>query len=307
MKILVSGLVNVETSVKVREFPINYFPIDYPFFGVNTNVGGVGFNVSKALSTLGDEVSFVSFAGKDATGDLIEETLRKTGLETRFLQKTLENSAQSVVLFDQSGRREIYCDLKDIQERRIDISLFENELDSSDAVVCCNINFNRELLHEAKRRGKLIATDVHVLSNIEDDYNREFLESADIVFLSDEALPCPAEEFISALKNRYGMKIIVLGQGANGATLFERASGSAQDAVDSIVHFNCVPCPNVVNTVGAGDALFSAFVHFYAKGFSAHESLKRAQIFASHKISFNGASIGFLSEGEVESRIPAER
>ncbi len=32
-KILVSGLVNTETTVKIKEFPIPYFPIDYPFFG----------------------------------------------------------------------------------------------------------------------------------------------------------------------------------------------------------------------------------------------------------------------------------
>jgi ribokinase len=31
-KILVSGLVNTETTVKIKEFPIPYFPIDYPFF-----------------------------------------------------------------------------------------------------------------------------------------------------------------------------------------------------------------------------------------------------------------------------------
>ena len=40
-KILVSGLINTETTVKIKEFPIEYFPIDYPFFGVNTRVSGV--------------------------------------------------------------------------------------------------------------------------------------------------------------------------------------------------------------------------------------------------------------------------
>ena len=31
-KILVSGLVNVETTCAVRQFPVEYYPIDYPFF-----------------------------------------------------------------------------------------------------------------------------------------------------------------------------------------------------------------------------------------------------------------------------------
>ena len=52
MKILVSGLLNIETTVAVKEFPINYYPIDYPFFGVNSGVGGVGYNIAKALFVL---------------------------------------------------------------------------------------------------------------------------------------------------------------------------------------------------------------------------------------------------------------
>ena len=51
-----------------------------------------------------------------------------------------------------------------------------------------------------------------------------------------------------------------------------------------------------MNTVGAGDALFSAFTHFYVKGKSAIESLRYATIFASYKIGESGASKGFLSE-----------
>jgi ribokinase len=296
MNVLVSGLVNIETPVSVRGFPINYYPIDYPFFGIGMNVGGVGYNAAKALKTLGDNVTFVSFTGNDITGNIIEETLHNDGIETKYLQRTLECSAQSVVLVEPSGRRQIYCDLKDIQDRRLDCSFVRAEIENTDTVVCCNINFNRTLLHEAKRLGKRIATDVHVLSDINDEYNREFLECADIVFLSDEGLPCSPHDFLTALKNQYGMSIIVLGQGSSGATLYERSS-------DSITHYGCVPCSQVVNTVGAGDALFSAFIHFYTKGLSAADALLRAQTFASEKIKHNGASIGFLTEEEVESRI----
>ena len=46
--------------------------------------------------------------------------------------------------------------------------------------------------------------------------------------------------------------------------------------------------------------MFSAFVHFYAKGMEETECLKRAQIFASLKIAYNGASLGFATEEEIE-------
>ena len=56
----------------------------------------------------------------------------------------------------------------------------------------------------------------------------------------------------------------------------------------------------VVNTVGAGDALFSAFVHYFAEGFPPLEALLRAELFASAKIRANGAAKGFITAGELE-------
>ena len=56
----------------------------------------------------------------------------------------------------------------------------------------------------------------------------------------------------------------------------------------------------VVNTVGAGDALFSSFIHFYAKGLKPIDCLKRAEVFAAYKIGFDGASVGFTDEETVE-------
>ena len=67
-KILVSGLCNIETTLKVNKFPIEYYPIDYPFFGIKSSVSGVAYNISKALKTLGDDVTLVSYVGNDFEG-----------------------------------------------------------------------------------------------------------------------------------------------------------------------------------------------------------------------------------------------
>jgi ribokinase len=40
--ILVSGLINVEINIKVDKFPVEYSPVEYNFFGVETDVSGVG-------------------------------------------------------------------------------------------------------------------------------------------------------------------------------------------------------------------------------------------------------------------------
>lgn len=291
MNILVSGLVNTETTAQVRGFPIPYYPIDYPFFGVNTAVSGVGFNLAKAMKTLGDQVCLRSMTGDDFSASFIRHTLQCEGIDYSGVLPRVRQTASSVVLYDPEGKRQIYCDLKDIQETAYPFS--PADLDGIDLVIACNINFNRALLPLAKAAGKTIATDVHVLSNIYDDYNREFMDAADILFLSDEAIGEYYADFIQTLAATYPSKIIVLGRGSKGAAIYLRADGS-------ITELPAVYAGQVVNTVGAGDALFSGFLHFYVKGYAPLDALHRAQIFAAHKITVSGAANGFISEGAVE-------
>ena len=53
-QILVSGLINIETTLKVDSFPLEYKPVRYPFFGIQSTVSGVGYNIAKALTMVGE-------------------------------------------------------------------------------------------------------------------------------------------------------------------------------------------------------------------------------------------------------------
>lgn len=292
MNILVSGLLNTETTTAVRGFPIEYYPIDYAFFGVNTAVSGVAFNLAKALTTLGDTVRMTSMTGRDFAAAYIRDALRELGIPGEYVQSKLGQTPSSVVLYDPEGKRQIYCDLKDIQETAYDFD--RSMLEGIDLVVACNINFNRPLLSLARQSGKIIATDVHVLSDIHDEYNREFMEQADILFLSDEAVGDGYRGFLLQLAQAYPCRIIVMGRGPKGAAMYLRETGQ-------IIEMPAFSAGQVVNTVGAGDALFSSFLHFYAKGMAPIDALRRAQIFAAHKITANGAAQGFVTEQTVEA------
>ena len=293
-KVLVSGLVNTETTVKVKGFPIEYFPIDYPFFGVNTRVSGVAYNIVKALNALGDDVKFITMTGEDFAAGYISSAIREVGISTEYVKATLKETPNSVVLYDGEGKRQIYCDLKDVQDSSYE---FKQEIYADcDVVVACNTNFNRELLKKAKTDGKIIATDVHVLSDINDDYNKDFMENANILFLSDENIKCDYREFLMEIENTYGNDIIVLGMGKKGALMYVKEE-------NKFYELPAVTVGNVINTVGAGDALFSSFIHFYAKGFSPLEALKYAEVFASYKIGFDGASTGFAEEEKLEELV----
>lgn len=291
-RILISGLVNTETTVRVREFPIPYYPVDYPFFGVRTHVSGVGYNLALALSTLGDEAKLLSMTARDFGAEYIGSELKKAGIATEGILPLLRETPSSAVLYDGTGRRQIHCDLKDMQETAYPFP--EDVCRGADLVVATNTNFSRPLLRLAREAGVPIATDVHVLGDIHDDYNRDFMASADILFLSDEGIGEDFGGFLWALKESYGPKIIVLGRGHKGAAIYLRE----QNDIFTLPAVNLGP---VVNTVGAGDALFSAFVHFYARGASPMDALNAAQHFAAAKIRVSGAGRGFVTEAELEA------
>ena len=287
-KILVSGLVNVESTLKVRKFPIDYYPIDYPFFGIKSTVSGVAYNISNALKILDNDVILTSYVGDDFEGEYVLNELKNANICCDFIKKELKETPTSIVLYDEEGKRQIYCDLKDIQEKKYDLSAITNDMD---IIVLCNINFNRENLKNIKN--KIIATDVHVLSNIYDEYNKDFMKYANILFLSDEAININYEEFIMSIENEYHNDIIVLGMGKNGSLMYVKNE-------NKFYHVPAVEVGKIVNTVGAGDALFAGFINYYSKGFTPLESLKKATIVASHKICYNGGAIGHPSEQKVE-------
>lgn len=300
MKVLVSGLINIENNVCVHRFPVEYTPIEYAFNQVQTGISGVAYNVVKGMNALGDKVFPAAIVGKDLTGQMIKNELKANKIDTQCVFQTMENTCTSTVLYDDEGKRKVYCDLKNIQDLVIPFDSVKEKVEEADGLVICNINFNDELIHRTKETGKPVFTDVHVLSDIHDQYNSRFLKNADIVFLSDEGICGKHEDFLLSIWNEYQNKYIVLGQGKAGAMILD---GSAKK-IFCVASVNTRP---VVNTVGAGDALFSCFVHYYLKSLKKSplktdvvECLKKAVTFASWKIGQSGGACGFCNERELE-------
>ncbi len=289
--ILVSGLINIETTASVKSFPIEYQPIDYNFFGVSSMPSGVGLNLASALTTLGDKVSLLSVCGNDTLGSVIRQELNNRNIGSQNILPILSQTPQSVVLYDTNGKRQIICDLKDTQDITYDIDIFKSEAEKCDCLCLCNINFSRAMLSEAKNMGKLVVTDVHVISSLDDEYNREFMQYADILFMSNENIT-DIRSFVKETAKRFGNSIIVVGMGSQGSMLYTKSD-------DSFTELPIYKTRRPVNTIGAGDALLSAFTHFYINGCSPKDSLKLASIFASYKIGDKSASSGFLTEQEL--------
>jgi ribokinase len=289
--ILVCGLINIETTIKVDNFPIKYSPVEYNFFGVNSSVSGVVYNIIKALKTLGDIPIFFSIIGNDMYKEIIFSELKKDKIDTDYVLPLLEKTIQSGILYDRN-KRKILLDLKNIQEINFPIDLLKDVINKIDLGIICNINFSRDFLQVLKENGKIIATDVHVLNDINDNYNNDYIKYSDILFLSNEGIIGNENDMIMQLSLKYNHEIIVITMGENGLLMYAKEK-------HEIKHFPAIKTREVVNTIGAGDALFSCFIHYYCNTKDPYYSIQLATLFASYKIGESGGSKGFLTEEEL--------
>lgn len=292
-RILVAGLINIETTLRVDGFPLPYTPVHYAFDRIHSSVSGVGLNVALALRTLGHEVRLLTLLGRDAAGELARTHLTAHGLMGPGVLSTLPETAQSVILYDGSGRREIQVDLKNIQDQTYPLDAYLQAREGCDLAVLCNINFTRALLAPTRAAGLPIATDVHTLHDLDDAYNRDYLEHASVVFMSGDALPESPDAWARRVMARYQPSVVVIGSGAEGAWLHT-------PALPAPVRLPAIGVRPVVNTIGAGDALFSAFLHGHLAGLAPRAALARAILFAGHKIGETSAAAGFLSADDLE-------
>jgi len=210
-RIFVCGLINLETTLAIDGFPLTYFPVRYPFFGIHTTVSGVGFNLASALKKLGNQVNFASLIGEDDNGFLVRKALQFDGIADDLVLDRVNATAQSIILYEPSGRRQIHTDLKDFQDQKYPIEIAEKALRECNLAAVCNINFARPILKVAQKVGTPIATDVHALSDLDDAFNRDYMAAAEILFLSDESLPDLPENVAQMLLNKYPCEVLVIG------------------------------------------------------------------------------------------------
>ena len=289
--ILVSGHITIETTVKIERFPIEYSPIEYKFNGVNSTVSGVGYNIAKAIKTLGGNPILFSLTGNDIYHNIVKHEIKNIGVNEKYVLPIIKGTSQSIILYNENARK-IILDLKDIQEAKYPLNILNEIINDIDMAVLCNINFSRDMLKVVKNYKKLIASDVHVVYDVNDEYNKDFMEYSDILFLSNENILGWENIFLQELINIYSNQIIVIGMGENGLLMYVREK-------NEIKHYKAVRTREIVNTIGAGDALFSAFIYFFNKTNDPYYSIEKAIIFASYKIGEKGAAQGFLTEAEL--------
>jgi sugar/nucleoside kinase (ribokinase family) len=293
-RLTIVGNINLETTVRVAGFPVPYRPTTFAPLGVSSAVSAVGYNLARALTTLGDDVALASLVGADPAAGLVRAALAADGIEDAFVLGAAAATPQSVVLYDGSGARAVHTDLKDVLELAYPPERFAVALAGSELAVLTNIAYSKPLIDVAQAHRVPIATDLHTLTDLGVAYNAPFLQSAHILFVSGERITAPPATWAEALLAASPAEVVVVGLGDQGAYLAVRSSGLRRQ-------LPAVYTRPVVQSGGAGDALFACFLHGYLRSRDPLRALRAATVFASYKLGASNSSAGFLSHDGLEA------
>ena len=292
-KFLVAGVTQIETIVRVDHIPVDYAPLTSVQDSIFTAMGGDAYNESLALKWLGDEVCFMSIVGRNQDLSLINPPDRKITLSTEYIIPQMKETPTEVVLYDKMRKQQIFEDLKDLRDNVYDMSMVAPIAESCDMLVLANANFCRPFARVAAEHKKPMAVNIRSYAQEKEKYNTDFLSHAKVLYFSDDTLTEDPYEFIDRISGTYGTEIIILGQGSEGLILFDRTQ-------DLRVHYKTVKTNEVVNTIGAGNALFACFLHYYMETGDSVNAIKNALLFASYKIGYMGTSNGFMTTDQLD-------
>ena len=153
-------------------------------------------------------------------------------------------------------------------------------------------NWARHLLPLSKELGLKISCDIQDVTDISDPYRAEFINYADVLFLSsvNHADPKP---MLKEIIKKHPHKIVISGMGADGCAVGTK---------DGIEYFEAVELPGIiVDTNGAGDGLAVGFLSGYIfERFGIKKSILRAQIVARYTCTLKATTSNLISQNTLQ-------
>ena len=246
------------------------------------NPGGAPANVAVALVNLGLEASFIGQVGDDHYGCFLRDVLNDKGVDTSgLLLSPSAPTSLAIVSLAPNGERSFSFYRKHGADIAVTFNpTFRQHIDQADAFHCGSVSLSDEparsatldMLKYAHSNGKTVSFDVNLRPLLWDDLNlaKSLIEQAlpfvDILKVSEEELMFLRPELseldaLASIAQRYPITLIVITYGEHGSSVY------AQDRLIKQSSFQV----QAIDTTGAGDAFFGAFLN---EIYSANTNLK---------------------------------
>jgi sugar/nucleoside kinase (ribokinase family) len=280
--VLILGGVSYNMMIYLDAFP-RPAPQSIRASGFHETVGSTGAGKALNLRPLGMRVVLHAPLGDDQYGQSAAAYLRGAGIDL-VADTDPQGTQRHVNLMDAAGRRISIFVVPGSPEPPIDLQRIEALIPQSDYVVLNISDYCRTLIPLIQRHGKPIWTDLHDYDGAS-EYYRDFVEAADYVFLSSDALP-EYRPFMQQLIAR-GKRLVVCTHGAGGST--------ALTAAGEWIETPIVATYARRDTNGAGDAFFSGVLYGHSRGLGIRQCLRVGTVVGglcvtSHELAHAGLS-----------------
>lgn len=230
--------------------------------------GGTGANVAVALSRLGIDNFLVSKLGEDPLASFLIDTFEREKVKTEYVSRGLNcKTSLIIVSLDNKGERSFTFMVRPSADSQLSSEDFPR-FRKGDWVCVSAFILARQpsrtstlnALNQAKAAGCIICVDANMRADVWDDKSLlvpktlEALQIADIIKVSEDEMlfftnTDTIKEGIDAIK-RWPAKIKIVTRAEKGAILLTEQADHYIDGYRA----------NVVDTTGAGDAFFAAFI-----------------------------------------------
>ena len=236
--------------------------------------GGKGINVARVYRTLGGKVTATGFSG-GATGEYIQNSLRKEGINARFVS-VINESRTCTAILDPLGRTETV--LNEVGPRVTPdecaslLQQLRELLPGHDAVILSgSIPPGVPSDIYASIVGLAVAAGVKAVIDASGEPLRLGVEAGPFLVKPNvhelEALSAKGDGWGSsaqALREKYGVTLALVTGGVRGAVL-----ATAEGTWEAVP-----PAVEVLSALGSGDSLMAGFIWAWEQGWGHAEALK---------------------------------
>ena len=276
------------------ERPVIFGEVLYDCFPDGQAVlGGAPFNVAWHLQGFGRAPLFISRVGDDPLGHHVKDAMHNHGMDASGLQLDSLHPTGKVSI-TMSGKNHSFEIIPDQAYDYIDQGALPPLPDSTlfyhgSLAARSPVSAQTLAFLNTRYAGKRLV-DVNLRSPWwQQQQVLELVDGAWLAKLNDEELQLLVPDAdddasrIQQLISNAGLQLLLVTRGAAGAELLTASGDSFRVAPDSVTE--------VVDTVGAGDAMTSVLILAILQGWPWQQALERAQAFASAIVGQRGATV----------------
>ncbi|OMH29102.1 carbohydrate kinase family protein [Motiliproteus sp. MSK22-1] len=214
-------------------------------------LGGTGAGKALNLAQLDFDVTVHTILGHDREAAEILSCLDSANVRC-LVTRTEQGSEQHTNLMSVKGERISIFTNPPANPDHLDWTRVEEALVECDIAAISILDYTRPALAKAREMGKPLWIDLHDYDGA-NQYHQDFIEAADVVFVSSDCLPNYREFMCEQIAS--GKDLVVCTHGKAGSeALDSQCNWYQQDIADGF---------ELLDSNGAGDAFFSGFLYSY--------------------------------------------